>query len=172
MVLNEIGKIADEEWMKLPERFPNLELDAFQVMPNHIHGILVIKPVGAGPAPAPNNTGIDDASNNSGIDDTPNNTGFENNNDDNRAGASPAPTITITIGNIIGAYKSLVANRCLRLFNAKQESGDVHRNEMMGKLWQRNYYEHIIRNERSYSAIAKYIVSNPQNWIKDKFFIE
>lgn len=40
----------------------------------------------------------------------------------------------------------------------------------MGKLWQRNYYEHIIRNEESYNRIASYIINNPLKWKNDKFF--
>ena len=75
-----------------------------------------------------------------------------------RAGASPAPTI----GDVIGAYKSLVANECLKIFKSK--------NETMGKLWQRNYYEHIIRNEKSYHTISDYIINNPAKWNEDKFF--
>jgi putative transposase len=76
--------------------------------------------------------------------------------------ASPAPTKTI--GDIVGAYKSLVANGWLVLF--KQKNPD----EMMGKLWQRNYHEHIIRNEQSYKRIAEYIINNPKKWKDDKFY--
>jgi len=56
MVLNVFGQIAYDEWLKLPERFPNFELDAFQIMPNHMHGIILLNdvPVGAGFTPAPN----------------------------------------------------------------------------------------------------------------------
>ncbi len=56
MELNEFGKIAYAEWLKLSERFSNVELDAFQIMPDHMHGIIILNnPVGAGftPAPAP-----------------------------------------------------------------------------------------------------------------------
>ena len=42
MVLNEFGNIAYQQWHKLPERFTNMELDVFQVMPNHIHGIIAL----------------------------------------------------------------------------------------------------------------------------------
>jgi len=77
-----------------------------------------------------------------------------------RAGASPAPTV----GNIIGAYKSLVSNACLKIFKSN--------NKVMGKLWQRNYYEHIIRNEDSYQTIAGYILNNPAQWTNDKFFVQ
>ncbi len=52
MHLNEYGKIAHDEWEKLPERFPNIQLGAFQIMPNHMHGIIEILPVGARLAPA------------------------------------------------------------------------------------------------------------------------
>jgi REP element-mobilizing transposase RayT len=81
-----------------------------------------------------------------------------------RAGASPAPTKTITVGNIVGAYKSQVANLCLKIFKQK------HPGETMGKLWQRNYYEHIIRDERSFLRIAHYITNNPSNWNEDRFY--
>lgn len=60
----------------------------------------------------------------------------------------------------VGAYKSLVANACLDVFKSK--------NEMMGRLWQRNYYEHIIRNETELNDIRKYIIENPQNWANDR----
>jgi hypothetical protein len=40
------------------------------------------------------------------------------------------------------------------------------------KLWQRNYWEHIIRNNHSYQSIVNYIINNPMNWTKDKFYTE
>ena len=52
MILNAFGVIAFEEWKKLPERYPNVVLDVFQIMPNHIHGIIALTNVGAGLAPA------------------------------------------------------------------------------------------------------------------------
>lgn len=129
MVLNEYGKVAYEEWLKLSERFSNFELDVFQIMPNHMHGIVWLTDVGATLAVA-----------------------------QTRAGASPAPTVC----DIVGAYKSLVANRCLDIYKSK--------NEMMGKLWQRNYYEHIIRNDFAYDRISEYIIQNPLKWMDDIYF--
>lgn len=148
MHLNEFGQIAHDEWIKLSERFPNFELDVFQIMPNHLHGIIVLKDindnaVGAGLAPALDNPpALDDIS--------PIVIGTE---------ASPAPTIA----DIIGAYKSLVFKNCLTIYKSK--------NEIMGKLWQRNYYEHIIRNEQTYLTIANYIITNPLTWNQDKFYL-
>ena len=80
------------------------------------------------------------------------------------AGASPAATNTKTIGDIVGAYKSLVANDCLKIFKQKYPG------KMMEKLWQRNYFEHIIRDEQSYQRISDYIINNPKKWKDDKFY--
>ncbi len=142
MTINEFGQIAYNEWIKLTERFANFELDVFQIMPNHLHGIIVLNDtVGAGFTPARN----DDNAQNDSV-------------DDKRAGASPAPTVS----DIVGAYKSLAANGCLGIYKSK--------NETMGKLWQRNYHEHIIRNEQSYQTISNYIINNPSKWNDDKFY--
>lgn len=166
MVLNEYGQIAFDEWVKLSERFPNFELDVFQIMPNHMHGIILLNDVsvGAGFTPAQ----IDGIAQNNG--DNTVNTGFtsaqnQNNADsendsDIRAKARVAPTVS----DIVGAYKSLVANGCLDIYKSK--------NETMGKLWQRNYHEHIIRNEQSYQRISEYIINNPAKWADDKFYRE
>jgi putative transposase len=160
MILNEYGQIAFDEWMKLPERFPNFELDVFQIMPNHIHAIISLTnsataaaPVRATLAVAPNGNAV-----------APNgNAGAHDGNtiahDAIGAGVNPART---GVSDIVGAYKSLVSNVCLKIFKSK--------NEMMGKLWQRNYYEHIIRNEQSYQRIAEYIMNNPIKWHEDKFY--
>ncbi len=136
MILNDYGQIAHNEWMILVERFTNFELDVFQIMPNHMHGIIVLNNVGATLAVAQNDVDLNlIAQNDMG------------NDDEIWAGASPAPT-NASIPDIVGAYKSLVANGCLEIFKS--------RNETMGKLWQRNYYEHIIRNEQSYETISNY----------------
>jgi REP element-mobilizing transposase RayT len=167
MKLNEFGKIAHEEWIKLEDRFPNFELDVFQIMPNHMHGIISLRninpivelTVGAGVNPVPTNknnfnnnnmaTAIAGAEFTSAC--------SNDKNFNNMATAKVAPTI----GDIIGAYKSLVANACLDIYKS--------RNEIMGKFWQRDYYDIIIRDARAYLQISKYIENNPKNWKKDKF---
>ena len=134
-----------DEWMKLPQRFTNFEMNVFPIMPNHIQAILSFNEtlVGAGLAPAQehddNRAGVNPAPTRAPAhdqnDSDQNRSDQKNRKDDNRAGASPAPT-NAAIGAIIGAYKSMVSNACLEIFKSK--------NEKMGKLWQRNYYEHII----------------------------
>jgi REP element-mobilizing transposase RayT len=69
-----------------------------------------------------------------------------------------APT---TVGRIVGAYKSLVFKKCLEISKLK--------NCILGRFWQRNYYEHIIRNEAEYAKIAEYIQNNPILWRNDCF---
>jgi REP element-mobilizing transposase RayT len=145
MILNQFGEIAYHQWNELSNRFNHIAIDVFQIMPNHIHGIIIIieeEPVGAGFAPAP----------------------------DTRATARVAPTNTNTtsntttknptIGDIVGAYKSIVSNECLRIYKSE--------NRAMGKLFQRNYYERIIRDEQALNRIREYIINNPANWQNDK----
>lgn len=151
MELNEYGMIAYNEWIKLPERFSNFELDVFQIMPNHLHGIIVLND-----AVAQNNVMNENVAL-----------------ADKRAEVNPAPTNTTTnasVGDIVGAYKSLVANGCLDIH--KQKWAGVNPAPYMGKLWQRNYYEHIIRNDQSFQTISNYIINNPAKWNDDKFFIK
>ncbi|MEO7486141.1 MAG: transposase [Ferruginibacter sp.] len=155
MILNELGTIAYNEWIKLVERFTSFELDVFQIMPNHMHGIILLNDVAGADTLAqlgqPQGLAPTDAvAQNDLITD-----------DDIGTGASPAPT-NATIGEIIGAYKSLVFNGCLKIYKSK--------NDLMGKLWQRNYYEHIIRNAKSYENISNYIINNPAKWAEDKFY--
>ncbi|KAB2858962.1 MAG: hypothetical protein F9K09_04120 [Flavobacteriales bacterium] len=146
MMLNEFGIVAYNEWVKLSERFSNFELDVFQIMPNHMHGIILLNDISvAGFTPAQNDLYTQN-------DVKPN--------DNNRTTARVAPTVS----NIVGAYKSLVANGCLDIFKSQ--------NETIGKLWQRNYYEHIIRNEQSYQTITEYIINNPAKWADDKFYLK
>ena len=70
-----------------------------------------------------------------------------------RAATRAAPTI----GQIVGAIKSISANRC-------REAG------LSGKLWQRGYYEHVIRNEKDYLEICAYIENNPARWAEDRYY--
>ncbi|HYV91811.1 MAG TPA: hypothetical protein VE978_08510 [Chitinophagales bacterium] len=165
MKLNSFGRIAYEEWQKLPERFPNIEVDVFQIMPNHMHGIIVIvgAPLAGAPAKSANNVNAPntDAHNankqKADAHDAEARSADIGNSLPNRAPARGAPTV----GEMIGSYKSIVADKCLELWKSKRPD------QMMGKLWQRNFYEHIIRNEESLNDIREYIIDNPRNWETD-----
>ncbi|MDQ0970044.1 putative transposase [Flavobacterium sp. W4I14] len=142
MILNQSGTIAYNEWINLADRFSNFELDVFQVMPNHVHGIMVFSDISSFSTAVEATLAV-----------------AQEEDELNRATARVAPTIS----DIVGAYKSIVSNACLQLFKSHDK--------IMGKLWQRNYYEHIIRDERAYNNISNYIINNPSKWDEDKFHL-
>jgi putative transposase len=142
MVLNDAGKMIECQWNELVKRFTQIELDEYVVMPNHFHGIVI---VGAGLVPARNGAanGITDG-----------------------ATTRVAPTTgTTTVGDIIGAFKSITTHEYIN--NVKTNNWPT----FDGKLWQRNCFEHIIRNEKSLNQIREYIVKNPVKWQQDDLFV-
>ncbi len=145
MCLNDKGKMIKKEWNNLSQSFSNIEIDEYIVMPNHFHGILIINsnPVGARlRRVVAHNVITCDIS--------------------KRAGTRPAPTEIKTIGNIIGAFKSITTHKYI---NGVKNHNWQPFNQ---KLWQRNFYEHIIRNEKDLNEICEYIQSNPMNWEIDE----
>lgn len=125
--LNDAGEMAREVWLTMPHRFPLVEMDGFVVMPDHVHGIIVIR--GAGTR-AP----MKDAP-------TP-----------DRADATPtAPAL----GDVVGAYKSLTTAAYIQgVHTAQWPSFDR-------RLWQRNFYERVIRDEYEMNELRAYIRDNP-----------
>lgn len=161
MELNESGKMVSDHWVSLKNRFPNIEIDEFVVMPNHFHGIIVICSVGAGLVPALPESGIFPKSQ-KGTDWQGGNT--EADNAKMRAGTRPAPTNNNTVGDIIRVFKSLTMGEYIK--NVK--AGKFPPFEKM--IWQRNYYEHIIRDDDDLDRIREYIINNPINWEIDELF--
>jgi REP element-mobilizing transposase RayT len=130
MILNALGQIADECWRAIPAHFPNVELGAHVVMPNHVHGIIVIR------------------------DDESATVGATNWVAPTRNATRPTGPKRGSLGAIIGSYKMAVTRR---IQHAHNTTG----------IWQRNYHEHIIRNEREMNNIWKYIEANPAQWNDD-----
>ena len=125
MRLNEWGTIVENELLKTPELRPNVLLDEYVVMPNHIHGIVVIM-------------------------------------DNCRGVLQYAPTRRFrspsqTIGAIVRGFKSTTTKRINEMRIAPGMP-----------VWQRNYYEHIIRNEDKLNEIREYIIGNPIKWAEDE----
>ncbi|MFM6947630.1 MAG: transposase [Aquirufa sp.] len=114
MMLNQNGQIAYDEWIELYHRFPTMRKDVFQIMPDHIHGIITL--------------------------------------------SEPDPNLKISVSDIIGAYKSIVMVKCLKLYQIN--------NQNMGKFWHNRFYDRIVRNETAHQNIEKYIINNPINWKK------
>ncbi len=160
------GIIADVMWHEIKNHFANVVLGAFQVMPNHLHGIIILNnvpviPVETGHAlsPIPNKNALSPNENNQPTqletghalslpqplnNQTPGQKRFQN------IGKN-------TISSIVGSYKSAVTKHINRL-NINFE-------------WQTLFHDHIIRDEKSFNNITNYIINNPFNWKEDKFFI-
>lgn len=119
--LNQFGRAVQEEWLKTAAIRPYVELDAFVVMPNHFHGILLIA-------------------------------------EDSGATQRVAATSTLrrhSVSSIVGQFKSA-------------STKSIRRSGLETFAWQRNFYEHIVRNEEDLAEIREYIVGNPAKWSQDK----
>jgi REP element-mobilizing transposase RayT len=152
----EIGGMIESAWLDLPLRFPTIGLDYYAIMPNHFHGIIFLNDSGADTRPAPtSNSGADTRpapTSNSGADTRPAPT--------SNSGADTRPTPTL--GDIVCAFKSLTTREYAR---GVRESGWPMFEK---RLWQRNYYEHVIRNEDELNRIREYVIENPANWDQDE----
>jgi len=137
MQLNDAGRMIWDEWQALAHRFPAVELDQFVVMPNHVHGIVRI--VGASLVDAHDGMTTTEGATT------------------RRATTRVAPTL----GDIVGAFKSITTNEYIRGVKT------LGWQSFPGRLWQRNYYEHIIRDDASLNRIRRYIVDNPAQWPND-----
>jgi len=136
MQLSSLGILADVLWFEIKNHAKNIELNAFVVMPNHLHGILILQ------------------------NETPD--------VETRHALSLQKSKTLgqqrfqnqgknSLSSIIGSYKSAVTKHAHRLgFDFS---------------WQPRFYEHIIRNEKSYQYIENYILENPKKWSLDRFYI-
>jgi putative transposase len=131
MQLNDYGRVTQECWHAIPEHLTNVELGAYVIMPNHVHGIVLI------------NGGSDD--------DAP----------DRRRTIYRAPTKEQFGKPVIGSIPTIV-----RTFKAAV-TRRLGREYYIANIWQRNYYEHVIRNEDEWDRIHRYLESNPANWDSD-----
>jgi putative transposase len=155
-----------EKWYhKLENKYHDIRCHEMVVMPNHFH--FIVENVGADLRVCPNNkTGEPNGT----IDETKigetktimgehNPTMGEHNPTMGEHVGSPLPTV-------VQWFKTMTTNEYIRGVKT------LGWQPFDGKLWQRNYWEHIIRNEQSYQRIANYIIENPKNWKQDKFFEE
>lgn len=163
MNLNPYGKIAHDEWLHSIKIRDNIQLHDFIVMPNHFHAILEItfkKPPQSNQLP----------------------------------GQFISPSHSL--GSIIRGYKIATTKKIRELLKEYLEQGEEGGLDELGKegesaglgkegklgelgelqfaatmkrIWQRNYYEHIISTEKAYRNISNYIRNNPKRWEEDKF---
>jgi len=138
MQLNEFGQIAAECWQAIPEHFPHIELDEYIVMPNHVHGILVVKDTRRGIAVQCPYPGLGD-------------------------------TQQTTYTSVFGKMSSGSIPTVVRSYKSATTKYINIRREAVGTpVWQRNYYDHIIQNERSLQHIRHYVTNNPLTWADDQ----
>ncbi len=147
MRLNDFGRIVEVCWFAIPEHFPHVEIDAFVVMPNHVHGIIVI-------------TGIDSDNGNVGARHAlPLQTATTkqlSNGDKDQKPAFGKP-VAKSVGIIVGSFKSAVTKRI-----------NEQRGTPNAPVWQRNFYEQVIRNAATMMTFRDYIVTNPGRWADDR----
>jgi putative transposase len=138
VVLTPAGAAVQQVWQSLPQRFPGLTLDAFVVMPNHIHGVLTTRSRARTahehqpPMPDATSRCLQPAG--------------------AASGAHNAPTL----GQVLRAFKSVSAIQANAALN---RSGRP--------LWQRNYHDEVIRTDAALAHIRQYIAENPRRWAED-----
>jgi putative transposase len=153
MQWSHVGIIADILWHQIPHHHLNLELGAFVVMPNHVHGILIINNV--------DNVQTRHALSLQSTQST------QSEHAERSKQQIPSEQKTIgqqrfqnigknSISSMVGSYKSAVTKHANRLG--------------FGFQWQSRFHDHIIRDDKSFQTISDYIVNNPVHWRKDKFF--
>ena len=130
IALADPGRMVESLWRDLPEHYPGVALDEFVVMPNHLHGIIIL--VGAGPRACP---------------------------DKPRQPQGVAPTLSLP--DVVHRFKSLTTARYRR------EVRECGWQPFADRLWQRNYYEHVIRDEDELDSVRQYIAENPLRWDQD-----
>ena len=132
VALNFAGRVVQEEWSYTEIVHPEVQVDEFVIMPNHIHGIITIREPeglvgGHGRAPLP-------------------------------CGNSIFQRPPRSLGSLISGFKSAATKR---INQSRHTPGQP--------IWQRNYYEHIIRRETDINRIRQYIHDNPAKWADDKY---
>ena len=138
---NNAGLMVEMWWRKVTDKFPSVRADECVVMPSHFHAIINI--VGATPCGRPDICARP----------IPGNT-------NNKLGQSHR--IAPTLGNIVNWFKTMTTNQYIQ--GVKQNRWPP----FPGRLWQRNYYEHIIRSEGELNHYRRYIADNPADWQTDK----
>jgi REP element-mobilizing transposase RayT len=138
MKLNDAGRMVQGVWNELSGHYPGVKTDSFVIMPNHIHGIIVLTSttVGAGPRACPNH-------------------GTQN-------GQPRKVAPTISLPDVMYGFKSMTTTH-YRYGVAKHGWPPFHQ-----RLWQRNYYERVIRDDAEIHRVREYITGNPARWFEDE----
>jgi REP element-mobilizing transposase RayT len=129
IVLNGAGEIVRHTLAELPQRLPGIEVQMHVIMPNHLHGIILVGAQFIAPIPQTNTVGI--------------------------SGKSGVMNHAPTLGNVVRAFKAISTRRIRTGSNSTF-------------AWQRNYYEHVLRDEEALTRAREYIALNPLRWHLDE----
>ncbi|MBN1873621.1 MAG: hypothetical protein JXA33_05280 [Anaerolineae bacterium] len=170
MILNDAGRMVERVWADIPERFPAVRSDIHVIMPNHFHAIITITAPSSGDTRRGDPCGrplviAPDGGDTPDWADTPDGTGTR-----------PAPTmpdrvdtpdradtpVEPVLGEVVGAFKSITTGEYI--VGVRTKGWPLFDK----RIWQRNYWEHIVCNEREYQRIYDYIENNPACWKKDQ----
>ncbi len=162
MFLNPAGQMVHAVWNDVSRRFPRAETDAFIVMPNHVHGIVVLtgRSAPANPAVGASLVGAQNADAQPTDADAPNAPPSSG-----RAPTRGAPTSSPSLGDVVGGFKSITTVQYTRgVTNDGWPRFNKH-------LWQRNYYEHVLRERRDLDRTRRYVAENPARWGNDRYYV-
>lgn len=153
MMYHSAGRIAVDCWEEIPEHFPHAVLHEYIVMPNHVHGIIELKCIeDIYPANTVHRTKTD-------------------NSDFNRF----QHMVPLSVSSIVKGFKIGVTKRLKYPTDRKEpcshSNGHQETSVTQSSIWQDRFHDHIIRDEEEYFRISNYIINNPKNWKKDKFYI-
>lgn len=152
MGLNDAGIVANDMWLKIPNHFAGVSLGEYVIMPNHVHGVIIVDSPGHVLGAIHSHGEMDVCD----MDDSSNQT--------DRGAINHAPTGkyithfpmgTGSLGEIIRWYKGRTAY-------------EIRKHAYVQFHWQRNYYDHIIRSETGLQNITQYIWDNPRMWERDR----
>ena len=146
MILNEYGKIVEQCWNNLSNHYDNIELDAYVIMPNHFHGIILIT------------DNVDNVDNVRAIRELPIHELPIHELPRQQQKQRQQQRRKMLLPKIVGRFKMNSAKQINQMRNTPGIS-----------VWQRNYYEHIIRNDKSLENIRNYIINNPAKWQDDDY---
>ena len=164
MHLSKYGEIIQKWWDEIPVHFPNVELGAFVIMPNHVHGIIFIIDNRRGEVISPrdyqNNNIQDeyvDENNKQGGEINDEGVKTKSQGEGQQQGGETPPLRKPTLGQIVAYFK----------YQSTKEMNKIETENSITKFWQRSYYEHIIRNEKELQQKTDYIMDNPSQWDED-----
>jgi putative transposase len=138
--LGNIGKIVRRRWLDIPDHYDNVKIDEFVIMPNHIHGIVIIEESHSDRRDA--NVGTEQCS-------VPTDRGIE-------FGVGRRRNYGL-LSKLVKSFKDSVTKEVRKHYGAVEF------------VWQRSFYDHVIRNENSLHEIRKYILQNPAKWSIDEY---